>query len=151
MRAARSILFAATLAVLGSGCSVLGIDSGTEAELKDQRRAWLRQNITSYTYEFERLCFCMDVRPVIVTVEDDEITGIVIKESGEPVTQFLDLYYTIPALFDYLIDAAGRADEMEVFFDDARHIPVHVDIDFITNAADDELLLNLSNLVVTGS
>ena len=135
--------------VLGSGCSVLGIDNGTETELKDERRAWVAQNLRSYTYEYLRSCFCLEVRPVIITVQNGEVTSVVFKENGEPVTQYLDNYLTITDLYDYLIDAAERADEMAVAFDGTRHIPVLADIDFIKNAADDELRLTLSSFSVT--
>jgi hypothetical protein len=135
--------------VLGSGCSVLGIDNGTEAELKDERRAWNAQNLRNYTYEFGRFCFCGEVRPVVITVQNDEVTRVVFKENGEPATQFLENYRTITDLYDYLIVAAVRADEMDVAFDDARHPPVLVDIDFIKNAIDDELRLTLANFTVT--
>lgn len=139
------------LAAATSGCSVLGIDIGVAADLKYERRAWVAQNHRNYTYEYERLCFCGEVRPVVITVQNDVVTSVVIKETGEPVTHFLDAYMTITKLYDYLIDAADRADEMDVRFDEARHIPIFADIDFIKNAIDDELRINLRNLVITGS
>lgn len=147
----RALVLVAVIAAVTSGCSVVGIDTGTEADLKDERRAWVAQNHRNYTYEYERLCFCGDVRPVIITVQNDVVSSVVIKETGEPVTHFLDAYMTITKLYDYLIDAADRADEMDVRFDEAKHIPIFADIDFIKNAIDDELRLNLRNLVITGS
>lgn len=147
----RALVLIGLLAAVTSGCSVLGIDSGTEADLKDERRAWVAQNNRNYTYEYERLCFCGEVRPVIITVQNDVVSSVVIKETGAPVTQFPETYMTITKLYDYLIDAADRADEMDVRFDESKHIPIFADIDFVKNAIDDELRLNLRNLVIAGS
>jgi hypothetical protein len=146
----RAFVLAVLVGAATSGCSVLGIDRGAEAGLEDQRRAWVAQNQRNYTYEYERLCFCVDVRAVIITVKNDVVTSVVVKETGEPVTQYPELYMTITKLYDYLIDAADRADEMDVRFDDTWHIPSSATIDFIRNAADDELRLNVRNLVLTG-
>jgi hypothetical protein len=146
---ARRIAVLGAALVLASGCSVLGIDSDLEAELKDQRRAWLSQGLMDYSYEFQRSCFCPSVGPVIITVRDDEVTGIVVKETGEPVTQYLEGYMTITDLYDYLVESAGKSPhQMAVSFDNARHIPTLVTIDFEQNVADDELGLELSNLTI---
>ena len=142
----RALVLAGLLAAATSGCSVLGIDSGTEADLKEQRRAWVAQNHRNYTYEYERLCFCLEVRPVIITVQNDIVTSVVSKETGAPVAHSPEIYMTITKLYDYLIDAADRAHEMEVRFDESRHIPIFADIDFIKNAIDDELRIHLRNL-----
>ena len=147
MRLARHIAILGATVVIASGCSVLGIDSDLEAELKDQRRAWLSQRYTNYSYEFQRSCFCGDVRPVIITVRNEEVSSVVIKETGEPVTQYLEGYMTITDLYAYLIESAERRPHrMSVDFNDLHHIPRVVSIDFEKNTADDELSLTLSNI-----
>ena len=143
-RVAGTILVAALL----SGCDVFGIGDGVEGELRDQREAWLAQNHRNYSYEFQRSCFCGEVRRVIVTVRNDQVTSVVVKDTGEPITQFLDSYYTITELYDYLIGVAGRAAEMEVAFDSELHIPIDVEADPIRNAIDDEFSMVLTNFSV---
>ena len=146
---ARRIAMLGAALVLAGGCSVLGIDSDLEAELKDQRRAWLSQGLTNYSYEFQRSCECPEVRPVIITVRNDDVTSVIVKETGEPVTQYLEGYMTITDLYDYLIESADSSPHrMSVNFDASLHIPVLVSIDFENNVADDELGLALSNLTV---
>jgi hypothetical protein len=137
-----------TVALLGGGCDVLGIDSGVEEDLKDEKEAWLAQNHRNYTYEFLRSCFCGEVRRVVITVRNDDVTSVVVKETGEPVTQFLDSYMTITDLYDYLIDVADGAAEMQVAFDNAVHIPIAVSADPIRNAVDDEFGMTLGNFTV---
>jgi hypothetical protein len=147
MRFGRALAVVGAALVSASGCSVLGIDSDLEAELKDQRRAWLAQGLNHYVYEFQRSCFCGDVRPVIITVRNDEVTGVHIKETGEPVTQYLEGYMTITDLYAELIEwAASDPHQMAVDFDGTHHIPRMVSVDFEQNVADDELTLTLSNM-----
>lgn len=144
-RLARGALLAATLL---AGCDVFGLDEGVEADLKDQKQEWLAQNYRDYSYEFQRSCFCGEVRRMVVTVRNDEVTSVVVKATGEPVTQFLDSYYTITELYDYLIGVADGADSMDVAFDDERHIPVTVSADPIRNAADDEFSLDIGGFTL---
>jgi hypothetical protein len=147
MRFQRRMTVAGAMLVLASGCSVVGIDSDLESQLQDQRRAFLAQGLTSYSYEFQRSCFCADVRPVIITVVNDEVRSVVIKETGEAVTQYLDGYMTIRALYSQLIEWADRdPHQMAVHFDAVHHIPSMVSVDFEENTADDELTLTLSNI-----
>jgi hypothetical protein len=145
MRRLAGVLLAVTL--LG-GCDVFGIDDPVEGDLREQRAAWVAQNHRNYTYEFQRSCFCGETRRMVITVRNDAVTSVVVKGTGEPVTQFLDSYYTITRLYDYLIDVAEDASSMEVLFDTSVHIPVSVSADPIENAVDDEFDLQLSNFTV---
>lgn len=147
MRLQRRMAVLAAALALSGGCSVLGIDSDLESELKDQRRAFLAQGLRSYSYEFQRSCFCAETRPVVITVVNDEVRSVVIKETGEPVTQYPEGYMTIPDLYDTLIEWADRdPHHMSATFDDVHHIPRMVSVDFEKNTADDELTLTLSNI-----
>ena len=145
MRRLAGVLLAVTL--LG-GCDVFGLDDQVVDDLKEQRAAFVAQNHKNYTYEFQRSCFCGETRRMIITVRNDAVTSVVVKGTGEPVTQFLDSYYTIPKLYDYLIDVAEDASSIDVAFDTSVHIPVSVSADPIENAIDDEFDLQLSNFTV---
>jgi hypothetical protein len=147
MTLTRGIAVLGAALVLASGCSVVGIDGDVEERLEDQQRAWLRQGLTSYSYEFQRSCFCAEWRPMIITVRNDEVISVVVKETGEPVTQYLEGYMTITALYAKLIGwAESDPHQMSVSFDASSHIPSIVSIDFEENWADDELTLTLSNI-----
>jgi hypothetical protein len=133
-------------ALLLPGCSVLGIGEHLSDGLKDEKAKWLAQGIHNYTYELTLLCFCGFTDPVVVTVMNDAVTSVVVKSTGAPAPSN-PMYRTIPGLYDYLIDAAGRADEMEVDYDRAAHLPTEARIDFVTQAIDDELTVRAVNLV----
>jgi hypothetical protein len=135
------------LLLLSASCSVVGLDEGIQDQLRDEKEAWVKLGLHDYTYELRVLCFCPNTDVAIVTVTNDSVTSVVKKADGTPVARFpSDLYRPIPALYDYLIDAAGRADEISATFDGNAHLPTRVEIDFIKNAADDEIALEVSNL-----
>lgn len=138
------VLLAALL--LGASCSVFGLDEGVQDQLRDEKEAWLKMGVHGYRYEMRISCFCPNTDPVIVTVADDVVTSVVKKADGAPVQRFQgDLYRPIDSLYDYLIDAAGRADEIEAEFDTKQHLPTRVSIDFAKNAIDDEMAIEISN------
>ena len=88
------------------------------------------------------------MRPEIITVRDDAVTSVVIKDTGEPITQHLEGYKTIRALYEDLIEWADRdPHQMAVNFDYLHHIPRMVSVDFEKNTADHEMTLTLSNLL----
>jgi hypothetical protein len=140
----KKVLLIALVAL--SGCSVLGLGNHVRDELKDEKAKWLAQGIHSYTYELTLLCFCGFTEPVVVTVTNDAVTSVVVKSTGAPAPSN-NLYRTIPALYDYLIDAADRADDIAIDYDRTAHLPSQVDIDFESQAIDDELTIRTANLI----
>ena len=133
--------------LLFSGCSVLGIKDGPEGELKDEKSAWLKLGIHNYSYVQETICFCPIEGPVKITVRADTIASRTYVNSGQPAGANAGRFYTVPGLYDFLIDAAKNSDQMDVSFDRMNHLPTDVSIDYYKNAIDDELGLRISAFV----
>jgi len=132
-----------------AGCAVFGPDDSVAEQLRSHKRAFERQNIRSYFYDYQALCFCASIDPILIEVRDGVVVNATNKLTGQPIppAQRATLK-TIPQLYDYLIDAAERADEISADFDSELHLPTEVRIDFARHAADDELIVKTSNLQV---
>jgi len=146
MRLMKQSLMALAAGLAFSGCH--GHDNALRGELRDEKSKWLALGIHNYTYDYERSCFCGGPSAVQITVINDVVTRVVTQSGDQDVPLSpTDPYFTIPELYDYLIDATSRADQISVHFDFATHLPAIVYIDFYRNAADDELSLTVGNLV----
>jgi hypothetical protein len=127
-----------------SGCSVLGLSNGADRDrLNDERRAWNAQHISSYSYTYRAGCFCPPsvTDSVRIVVRHDTIASMTYIDSGLPVEPNVrSLFHTIPGLFDLLEDALDRdADDFRVTYDARYHFPSDANIDYMKNAADEEL------------
>lgn len=123
------------------------------ADVATNREKWESQHITHYRFELHVSCFCAfrDQMPLTIEVKDGKVVSM-IDSKGQPVTQFGDLfdtYNTIEKLFAKL-DAAlnGEADSTTVEYDSAKGYPTSIYIDYIQQAADDEIGFTVSNLTV---
>lgn len=119
--------------------------------LAANREKWESQHITHYRFELHVSCFCAfrDQMPLTIEVKDGKVVSM-IDSKGQPVTQFgelFDTYNTIDKLFAKL-DAAlnGEADSTTVEYDSAKGFPTSIYIDYIQEAADDEIGFTVSNL-----
>ncbi len=128
--------------VLLCGCSVLGLDDTVEAGLHSEKSAWLSLGAHNYAYTYQKQCFCMMVDPVRITVAGDTIISVTYTDDNGAVVSLPKTgYYTIPALYDYLISVAGHAAELQVQYDHTNHLPAHVSADLAKNAIDDEFVI----------
>ncbi len=131
----------------------LNIHGDVQADLDAARANWAALGVTSYTYEFNWQCFCLQefVEPVRITVTGGEVTGVVRVENDEPVAaERLDDYETVDALFDRVQDAIDKgAASIRAEFDSENGLPNEVFIDFQSLLADEELGWNASLLVST--
>jgi hypothetical protein len=108
----------------------------------------------NYDYNYQRSCFCFDPHNVDIEVRDDEIVSIREKASGrEVVPQDPNAYLTIPQLFDFIDDALGYADVIEVEYEETTGVPRSLEIDFFVPAVDDELAIRIADfrVVVEGA
>ena len=104
------------------------------------RARWDRANIDSYEMTVRRLCFCGFVDPVRVTVSDGAIVSRVNLLTGEPVPENIaELFPDVPGLFAIVDDARANADELDAEYDETYGFPRSIVIDWIENAADDEV------------
>jgi hypothetical protein len=135
------------LIVAGLFACATGPESAIE-QLHEFRDRWLDQGITSYHVTLQRLCFCGDIRPVRVQVQNGMVTSRVFVDDGEPVPPIrADAYPAISGLFDFLEAAFRHADQVSARYDPTLGIPLETNIDYAKNAADDELTIRLSDFV----
>lgn len=89
--------------------------------------------------------------PLSVEVRDGQVVAMV-DQQGQPVTEFQDSflpYASIDKLFDTLEKAQnGGADKVTVEYDSQRGYPSSIYIDYIEQAADDEMSFTVSGLEV---
>lgn len=121
------------------------------ADLAANREKWESQHITHYRFELHVSCFCAfrDRMPLTVEVQDGKVVSM-LDVQGKPVSDLgdmFDTYNTIDKLFAKL-DAAlnGEADSTTVEYDSAKGFPTSIYIDYIQEAADDEIGFTVSNL-----
>ena len=132
-----------------AGCGLVEPDE--RDELREMRSVWSAQAITSYTYTLRRGCFCTieAVGPVAITVRDGQVESLRYVASGDPVTNLTDLWPTMDGLFDLIERAvAGDADDVVVLFHPDLGYPLTADIDYIAQAIDDELFLEVLSLTL---
>lgn len=143
-RALRVTLPLLTLSLLSS-CSLLGLDprSDKERELARNRRLWDSRAINEYHYVMRRLCFCApeSTSPQVITVHGGVITSVVYASNGAPVPAFIaSTALSVTGLFDIIQQAIDRdAYQLSVQYDAALGFPTSIAIDYILNAADDEV------------
>ncbi|MFQ5499007.1 MAG: DUF6174 domain-containing protein [Candidatus Zixiibacteriota bacterium] len=108
-----------------------------------ERRLWDSLGSNSYEIDQSLLCFCpfwaWDL--VRLTVVDDSIvSGIVLSDSTALPSERLNLYLTIPQLFDFIESARARdAFEIRTSYDSTLGYPIYVWVDYIQEIADEEM------------
>jgi len=137
-----------TLMTLGTACSQSADDHG----LGSARTHWMNQLPSSYSFTWTQSCYCIPdmTRPIRITVASGQITSAVFADDqqavGDPVRRNLQ---TIDGVFDKIQAALDQgADEVTVDFDPTRGYPRSVFVDYSRQAADEELLLQISDFTV---
>lgn len=123
---------------------------GLQAELNQQYALWKDLHVPSYNYAFQRDCPCDSIytRPVVVTVLDSAVAGVVYADNGNAVPDStLQSYFTVEGLF-YQIQVAIslQVDSLGVEYDAVYHYPTRILIDQNFQQAGDELRLFSSSL-----
>jgi hypothetical protein len=137
------VLFAMFL----GACSFQGNDGSDLLDLSANYRLWQRQHTTTYDYVLERYCFCAFFGAYAVSVRADTVYAAIRLEDDEPVTQeALQYFPTINGLFDVVAEAIEKADRLDVEYDPTRGYPTRIDIDYLKNAIDDEIVYQAGNV-----
>ena len=130
-----------SLAALAA-CSDL---TGPGAELADARERWESRRMVQYEYRFQRSCFCIEeaTRAAKVRVLTGVVTSAWYLSDGSPVpSENLRFYPTVDELFETIENAIERdADRLEVEYDRETGHPTRIDVDYLEQAADDELFI----------
>jgi hypothetical protein len=139
-----------------AACSVLGLDGNREeqAELARARARWEQMRPYEYSYVLERLCFCgaESVGPVRIVVRGGSVLSRTYTATGEPVLpQFAAAFGPIDSLFVVIGRALENgADELTARYHSHYGHPLDVDIDYLENAVDDELVLHVREFAQRG-
>lgn len=135
----RPLLVAGLLALGASGC---GDDDADEAEA--YLKVWRSRGPASYTYVVNHVCFCSEVEPVRVVVEERAATRATGVDTGTPRE---DRRRTMTELFEEILQIIGREpDEFSAEYHPELGYPLEARVDYIWNAVDDELSIEVSCL-----
>lgn len=135
-----AVLLLATL-LLPACDSLTSPRAGQLGQWVDQRAAWNSKHITSYDYTLRINCFCLfEGQPYRVQVRDGAITGV-LKGDGSPADTLTVRYIpTVDSLFATVRRALDSKEaSVRVSYDQDLHYPTDVWIDWIPDAADDEI------------
>jgi hypothetical protein len=72
------------LAGLAAGCNLLDPDRRIDG-LDEAKQQWSQAAIDDYQLVIRRICYCLEVEPVRITVVDGVVTARVYRDTGEPV------------------------------------------------------------------
>ncbi len=131
---------------------ILAACSGGGSEFSQNLEKWNDAKIPHYRFLLNVSCFCAfrDQMPLTIEALNGEVVsmagsdGLVIAAT-DPNYELFSKYATIDRLFSELeADLGGGADEVTVTYDSTHGFPSELNIDFIKNAADDELYLSAS-------
>ena len=130
----RQVVFLWALVVMMAACN------GQNAQ---QRARWDQQNILDYRYTVKVSCFCPPPagQAIVVEVKNGLTTSVKNAQTGEAVDlKFLERFSTVAKLFEVIAEAEARnAAKLEVEYNPQFGFPTQAMIDYIAQAADDEL------------
>jgi hypothetical protein len=146
----KKLIFIVMTLVL-AGCAAMGSAMGNQSEIEQNQEKWQDAGISHYRYNLFISCFCVFVEnmPLVIEVQDGEVVSMEFQNGKEIDPSLLELfgkYATIDRVFAELeAGLNGAADEVVAQYDPTYGFPTEVTIDFVEEAADDELYLTLSN------
>lgn len=138
------------VAFASASCSITAPEVEIQDELERAERRWQNSGVTDYRYVVQRSCFCdpKSVGPAEVVVKGDVVT-VFDPATGEPYPEdHAALFPDVEGLFDIVREAlADGADDIQVTYSSHWGHPTEIDIDYIRNAMDDELVVTASEVV----
>ena len=136
----------ALVALTAVGCSSSPVEPEQDA-LTLARARWAAAGVVvSYSFEFQRLCFCSfdTTRGTRVEVVDGSVDRVVYVDTGDPVSDLIRAP-TVGGLFDEIQDAIDRqAHSLMASYDSELGHPTDVAIDFLEFAVDEEMSFMVS-------
>lgn len=134
---------------------VLAACGGTSTEFDKNLMKWNESNVSHYQMQVSVSCFCPfgEVNPITVIVKDNQVlsmmgaNGVEILDT-DPLYATLMTYATIDNLFDWTGQALADADEIEVSYNATYGFPNNISVDYITEAVDDEMWIEVTNFEV---
>ena len=136
-----------------AGCSDLGFDVRSPADLERAAARWERTRPIDYSFAVERICYCLLewTGPVRLLVEGDSVVARSYVATGEPVPEPIARSFpTVDSLFAILRDAYARhADEVRVTYHPVLGFPAEFSIDYDRMMADEELGMRITEQPVS--
>lgn len=138
----------ALLAIVLTACDVEGsLGPRASFQLRQAERQWDRQQLSSYDYDFLRLCFCAYVSELRVRVRNGVVVSAVRIADGVALSQSeLADIPTVDGLFEIAKTAVAEADEVTVEYHPTLGYPQDISIDWYARAIDDEVSYLARNL-----
>lgn len=141
------IVLALVLVACGGG--------GTSSEFDQNATKWNDASISHYRMQVGVSCFCpfAEINPITVEVRDNQVismmgaNGVEILDT-DPLYATLMTYATVDNLFTWSGEALASADKVEITYDATYGFPTSVAVDYITEATDDEIWIDVSNFEV---
>ena len=153
----RSTIFIPLTMLFLASCTIIDADRRSisdkvdlHKELAGNIERWNLAGSSSYTFTYQKMCYCGDVRPVVITVMNDVIESIRYADEGqEPVDSDNYRYYdTIPGIFARVGQMIETADEMTVRYNSKMGYPTKLSVDQAKNAVDDEFTITAADVEV---
>lgn len=135
-------------AVLLSGCQIIGPDDERTEETSNQREIWEAYSDGTYSFVLARGCFCAYGGSYWVQVVDGEVTlALDVYQNQSVPEEGLNIIESIDDIFDMIERAEREADDLEVEYAEEGY-PTRVVIDWIKQAVDDEMYLEVSEVIL---
>ena len=123
---------------------------GNPSELERNQQKWQDSGISHYRFSLFIGCFCVFSQdmPLNIEVQDGKVVSME-YQSGKTIEEgnreLFRRYETIDQIFSELEkDINGEADDVVVAYESKYGYPAQVNIDFVKDATDDEITLNIS-------
>jgi hypothetical protein len=114
-------------------------------DLEAARQLWRAQNLHTYAFTIQRICFCANVHPLYVLVLSDTVAGVLDLETGATVDR--QLGETVEGLFTFVQNAIdAHAQVIRAEYDAAKGFPTEIDYDGEAQIADDEISFHASDV-----
>jgi hypothetical protein len=136
------------LAAAATACGILDPNSDVENKLNDEYAKWLAKGPATYEYRLTQICFCAPdyTKTFLVRVSNGTVVDTRDATTGAPPpAQYQSR--TVPDLFAVIHDAIGRdADQIDVDYDPELGYPTRIAVDYVKQAADEEIELRAEGL-----
>ena len=132
--------------MLLTGCSASAGPAGPIVDVESARARWVTQSMQNYSYDFQRMCFCVEEarEPVTVQVRNGAVTGVTSRTTGISMLQTENLtWYTMEELLDMIAEAQRDGQEVVVDYD-SRGYPMIIEIGSL--AADAGVRYEIANV-----
>jgi Family of unknown function (DUF6174) len=139
-RLRRTALGLSLLAVAACDPSVGFSSLGEQHRLRVARERWIDRAPASYSFTMARICFCLELPAMRVTVVNGAVTSVRPVGGGDELTgSSRDAFRPILALFGTVSDAIDDdAYSIRAVYDPALGFPADVFIDYRRDIADEE-------------